>query len=185
MSLDDCRWLSRSDSLSRPGHGLILVELTEKREDDGQADDDQFGVQLRGVQAPKVAADGQGYQREHACHESSTKIRTKSRFQGLKSGGRTSAGMAVHPRPPQSKEYLYVQRAQLKIATLMEARQVSPMLDLVLKSSQRSRLARGDCGATTRRCVSCRCGCADPRRVLEFFAEFVGWWAQPAGDPIG
>ncbi|MDT7596269.1 MAG: hypothetical protein QOJ06_1815 [Pseudonocardiales bacterium] len=27
MSLDDCRWLSRSDSLPRPGHGLILVEL--------------------------------------------------------------------------------------------------------------------------------------------------------------
>jgi hypothetical protein len=28
MSLDGCRWLSRSDSLPRPGHGLILVELT-------------------------------------------------------------------------------------------------------------------------------------------------------------
>jgi hypothetical protein len=28
MSVDGCRWLSRSDSLPRPGHGLILVELT-------------------------------------------------------------------------------------------------------------------------------------------------------------
>jgi hypothetical protein len=40
-------------------------------------------VQLRGVQTPEIAADGQDRQRERACHESSTKIRTKSSFQDL------------------------------------------------------------------------------------------------------
>lgn len=31
MPLDGCRWLSRSGSLPRPGHGLILIELIKRR----------------------------------------------------------------------------------------------------------------------------------------------------------
>lgn len=91
-------------------------DQAEKREDDGQANDDQLGAQFRGVKTPEIAAHSQGRQRKRAGHQSSTKIRVKSHFQASTAVGtpvsvcpctrgrrsRRDSTVSVYPPPPAS-----------------------------------------------------------------------------------